>query len=98
MTEQIADDIPGQELTNPRYYSAAALPLIQSLLSTLADIELELEQECDKIRSITDSELKGLMLERLQAKHLARREPYVRRLALLQASAVLEEPQESAAS
>jgi hypothetical protein len=83
MTEQLAADICGLKDTDFGYYSPAMLPLAQSLLSTLANIELEFEQERDKVRSITDSELKGLMLARLEARHLTRREPYVRQLARL---------------
>ncbi len=98
MTDQGSPEIRAQGGASSRYYSPATLPLIQSLLSTLANIELEFEQERDKIRNITDTRLKELVLERLKAKYLTRREPYVRQLALLQSRAFPGGSQESAAS
>ncbi len=79
--------------THPRYYSPALLPLIQSVLGTLADMEFEFEQECEKVRGTTDIQLKARVLERLRAQHQARREPYLRELAVLQQRAFLGEPQ-----
>jgi hypothetical protein len=70
--------------THPRCYSPATLPLMQSLLATLANIELEFEQNCEKARSIMDAQLRARVLERLKAKHQARREPYVRQISVLQ--------------
>lgn len=43
-----------QDQTQFRYYSPTLLPLIQSLLATLANMELEFEQECEKVRGTTD--------------------------------------------
>jgi hypothetical protein len=97
MTKQAAADIRELDHTNSRYYSPATLSLAQSLLATLANIELEFEQERDKIRNITDTQLRGFVLERLEAKYLTRREPYVRHLTLLQTRVFPERSQESAA-
>ncbi len=96
MTKRAAADIRELDHTNSRHYSPATLSLAQSLLATLANIELEFEQERDKIRNITDTQLKEFVLERLEAKYLTRREPYVRQLTLLQTRAFPGRSQESA--
>ena len=93
MTKSAKPDVQGQDQTQSRYYSPALLPLIQSLLATLANIEFEFERECEKVRSTTDIQLKARVLERLRAEHQARREPYVRELARLQKQAFTDEPQ-----
>jgi hypothetical protein len=84
MTEGKARAVCGQDDTHPTYYSPATLPLIQSLLATLANIEFEFEQECEKVHGIEDALLKARVLERLKAQHQTRREPYVRQLSILQ--------------
>ena len=97
MAENEQADAQGQDQTQSRYYAPALLPLIQSLLATLANMEFEFEQECKKVRGTTDIQLKARVLERLRAQHQARREPYLRELARLQKQAFTGETQESAA-
>lgn len=95
MVESEQAGAQGQGQTQFRYYSPALLPLIQSLLATLANMEFEFEQECERVRGATDIQLKARVLERLRAQHQARREPYLRELAVLQQRAFLGGPQAS---
>lgn len=68
-----------------RIYSPATQPLLQSLLSTLADIDFEYEQKRDTIsKSATDVNLRIRVLEKLKAQHHERRMPYIQQLAVLQ--------------
>ncbi len=66
------------------YYSPDVLPLIQSLLATLANMEFAYDKECEKVSGCTDVTLKARVLARLKAEHSARREPYLQQLAVLQ--------------
>jgi hypothetical protein len=66
------------------YYSPDLLPLIQSLLATLANMEFAYEKECEKVSGCTDVILRARALARLKAEHSARREPYLHQLAVLQ--------------
>lgn len=69
----------------PRMYSPATQPLLQSLLSTLADIDFEYEQAREKIsKSSPDLNLRIKVLEKLKAQHMERRMPYIQQLAILQ--------------
>ncbi len=92
-----APEIYGRDDTRRTYYSPATLPLIQSLLATLANIEFEFEQECEKADGILDAQLRARVLERLKVQHQARREPYVRQLSVLQKRAFGGNLKESAA-
>lgn len=66
-------------------YSPATQPLLQSLLSTLADIDFEYEQQREKVsKCATDLNLRIRVLERLKAQHQERRTPYIQQLAILQ--------------
>lgn len=66
-------------------YSSSLKPLLQSLLSTLADIDFEYEQAKDKVsKSSPDFNLKIRVLEKLRAQHQERRMPYIQQLAILQ--------------
>ena len=66
-------------------YSPALLPLMQSLLATLANLDAEHEHEVGRItRSSTPASLKPHLLAKLTERHRKRRAPYVRHLALLQ--------------
>ncbi len=67
-----------------KYYPPDLLPLIQSLLATLANMEFAYEMECEKVGGCTDIMLKARVLARLKAEHRARREPYLHQLAVLQ--------------
>ncbi len=93
MAENEQAGAQGQDQEQSRSYSPALLPLIQSLLATLANMEFEFEQECEKVRGTTDIQLKARMLAQLRAQHQARREPYLRELARLQKQAFTGEPQ-----
>jgi hypothetical protein len=71
---------------NDHFYSPSALPLMQSLLATLADIDFA--HECDLQRLATgsvDPALKGRVRAQLEASHPARRAPYVQQLGVLEA-------------
>ncbi len=92
-----APDVYGRDDTRRTYYSPATLPLIQSLLATLANIEFEFERECEKADSILDAQLKARVLERLKVQHQARREPFVRQLSVLRKQAFGGALEESAA-
>ena len=75
----------GEARYDHRIYSPATQPLLQSLLSTLADIDFEYEQQKEKVaRSSTDLNLRIRVLERLKAQHQERRTPYIQQLAILQ--------------
>lgn len=68
-----------------RMYSHNIQPQLQSLLSTLADIDFDYELERETLsNSSTDSGLKIKALGNLKARHRERREPYIRQLAVLQ--------------
>lgn len=68
-----------------RMYSPSLQPLLQSLLATLANIDVEHEREHDKLSNRTmDVDLKMRVLAKLQQQHRERREPYIQQLAILQ--------------
>ncbi|WP_445504989.1 hypothetical protein [Microvirga sp. G4-2] len=80
---------PGNLKSAPMY-SPNTKPLLQSLLSTLADIDLEYEQAKDKIsKNSPDLNLRIRVLEKLKAQHQERRTPYIQQLAILQESMIL---------
>jgi hypothetical protein len=59
--------------------------LLQSLLTSLENIDLEYEAERQQINnSIRDAALRSRMLDRLREFYLERREPYLRQIAILQ--------------
>ncbi len=75
---------PGEQ-SLPKMYSPTDTPLLQSLLSTLANIDFEYEQARDKIsKNSPDLNLKIRILEKLKAQHQERRLPYIQQLAILQ--------------
>ena len=66
-------------------YSPSLLPLMQSLLTTLANLDAEHAHEVGRVtRSSTPASLKPHLLAKLTERHRERRAPYVRHLALLQ--------------
>ncbi len=68
-----------------RMYSPTLQPLLQSLLSTLADIDFAYDCEREKIsKTSPDINLRIRVLEKLKAQHQARRAPYLHQLAKLQ--------------
>jgi len=73
------------DLQQPKMYSPTTQPLLQSLLSTLADIDFEYERARDKISKISpDLNLKIRILEKLRSQHQEQRTPYIQQLAILQ--------------
>jgi hypothetical protein len=65
-------------------YSPALLPLMQSLLATLANIDCEHTHEVGRItRSSAPASLKPHLLAKLTERHRERRAPDVGHLALL---------------
>jgi hypothetical protein len=81
-----------------RSYAPETLPILQSLLATLADLDFAYERERDRIsRSTKDPSVRARALRTLEVEHHERREPYIRNVALLQgrivpSPAVREEP------
>ncbi len=68
-----------------RTYPPELLPLLQSLLATLADIDFEHESDIRTVRdSSADEWLKESTIRKLQERNRERRAPYVRRLDGLQ--------------
>lgn len=68
-----------------RVYSPDILPLLQSLLADLADIDFAFEKNLEAVEcSLADEALKRTMIERLQAQHQVRRAQYAQELAALQ--------------
>jgi len=98
MTKIDARERQGNDAARPTYYSPETLPLMQSLLATLANIEFEFERECEKVRGTTDVHLKARVLAQLKVRHQDRREPYIRELARLQKQAFAGACQEEAAA
>jgi hypothetical protein len=73
------------ETPPPRIYSAALQPLMQSLMSTLANMDFEYERERESLDvDPRDGGLKRRMLQKLQDRHQERRRPYVEQLIVLQ--------------
>jgi hypothetical protein len=68
-----------------RVYTPEITPLLQALLSTLADIDLAYESDLEVIQtSAIDEILKQRAVEKLQQQHRERRKPYLRQIAALQ--------------
>jgi hypothetical protein len=68
-----------------RVYSPELLPLLQSLLATVADIDFEHESDVETVRnSSADEWLKQTTIRKLQECHQERRMPYVQQLESLQ--------------
>jgi hypothetical protein len=66
-------------------YAPEITPLLQALLSTLADIDFAYESDLEVIQtSAVDEVLKQRAVEKLQQQHYARRKPYLRQIAALQ--------------
>jgi len=75
---------PERETPAARIYSPNLQPLLQTLLSALADIDFEYECEREKLDgNPLDLPTKTRLLDKLKARHHERRMPYVRQLAIL---------------
>ena len=62
-------------------YDSEALPLLQVLLTMLADLELDYERERDQIgATVTNPDLRDTALDELDKRHRERRDPYLQRL------------------
>jgi hypothetical protein len=73
------------DLWHPRMYSPDLQPLLQSLLATLADIDVAHQSDIETVRtSSAEKWLKQATIQKLQQRHRERREPYVRQLKALQ--------------
>ena len=76
---------PVSDAPTPRIYSPELQPLLQMLMSTLADMDFEYEQDRSRMCvDPRDGTLKMRMLQKLQARHQERRRPYVEQLIQLQ--------------
>lgn len=65
-------------------YSPDILPLLQSLLSTLADIDFAHESDLETVKnSAIEAPLTRKFVEKLQQQHQERRAPYVQQVAVL---------------
>jgi hypothetical protein len=68
-----------------RMYPPELLPLLQSLLATVADIDFEHESDVETVKnSSADAWLKQTTIRKLQECHQARRMPYVQQVESLQ--------------
>jgi hypothetical protein len=67
------------------FYSPNILPLMQSLLSVLADLDFQFEGDLDTVmNSKIDEALKLEVIASLKQRHQERRSPYLRELAELE--------------
>ena len=76
----------GGDRLNNRLYCPSTLPLMQSLLATLADIDFAHACELQRVTTGSgDVALKDRVRARLDARHRERRAPYVQGLGALEA-------------
>jgi len=79
-----ATDVVRVNSVQPRFYSPNNEVLLQSMLTTLADLDLAYEQERERVsRSTQDVNLRARMLQKLRDQHRERRDPYLRHLTAL---------------
>ena len=76
-----------EESTSRRVYTPELQPILQSLLSTLADLDFTYEQERERLiaNDTQNQVVRKRALERLNERHHERREPYIRQLEAIQA-------------
>jgi heme oxygenase len=68
----------------PRFYSLDDEILLQSLLTTLANLDFAYEQERERVSSSTkDANLRARVLQKLRDQHRERRHPYMQHLTVL---------------
>lgn len=66
-------------------YAPDILPLMQSLLRTLADIDFEFSKDLETVQqSAVDEPVKHRTIATLKMRHQERRAPYVRDIAMLE--------------
>ncbi len=84
---KIHASVPGVR-PRSRMYPSRLQPMMQDLLRELADIDFEHDAALERLERSSEAPwLKRQLAERLRANHHARREPYLRQLADLQAQA-----------
>jgi hypothetical protein len=68
----------------PRFYSLDDEVLLQSLLTTLANLDFAYEQERERVSSSSkDTNLRARVLQKFRDQHRARRDPYIQHLTVL---------------
>jgi len=78
-------DVVQSNRVQSQFYSPDDQVLLQSMLTTLADLDFAYEQERERVGSSTnDASLRARMLQKLRDQHRERREPYIRHLTVLQ--------------
>ena len=85
-------DARHHQVSSPPVYSPALQPLMQSLQTTLANIDCEREHEITRVNRSAPASLKPHLLAKLKMRHRERREPYVRQLAMLQQGLLRRSP------
>ena len=79
------DVVPLHPVQTP-FYSPSDEVLLQSMLTTLADLDFAYEQERERVSGLTvDAHLRARMLQKLRDQHRERREPYIRHLGAVYA-------------
>jgi hypothetical protein len=74
--------VPNRE----EYYSPDILPLLQTLLGDLADLEVAFEKRLDAIKHSDHDELRKVeMIANLRRRHREERAPYIQDLTTLRA-------------
>lgn len=85
MTTRVENTILHRRTSPSLCYSPDVLPLLQSLLADLADLDLAFEKKLEALRRAPGDECsKGELLGRLRQTHEERRAPLVRALTALQ--------------
>ena len=80
------EDMMPSSAGDERLYSTENKPLLQALLSTLADMDFVHDCEIERVSksASTCSSVRASLLDKLWETHHQRREPYVRQISLLQ--------------
>jgi hypothetical protein len=85
MTTELGNVVSMGRARLEEVYSPDLLPLLQTLLAALADIDFAFESDLEAVESSTAEEsLKRQVAERLRQMHHERRTPYVQQIAALQ--------------
>jgi len=78
-------DVVQSNRVQSQFYSPDDQVLLQSMLTTLADLDFAYEQERERVSSSTnDASLRARMLPKLRDQHRERRATYIRHLTVLQ--------------
>ncbi len=77
---------PADTEATVRIYSPAVLPMLQSLLATLADLDCACDGDLEAVENsgVPDS-IKQEVIRTFKQRHQERRAPYLRKLQALQA-------------